>query len=77
MLSVVMLSVVKLSVVILSVVAPSEGKLICISIDSTLILLHPGNTNWGGGLSPVDLLIKVACFVKNVNNIFNVKKELI
>ncbi len=24
----------------------------------------PGNTNWGGRLSTVDLLIKVACFVK-------------
>ncbi len=45
MLSLVMLSVIMLSVVILSVVAPSEGKLICISIDSTLILLHPGNAN--------------------------------
>ncbi len=25
---------------------------------------QPGNTNWGGRLSTVDLLIKVACFVK-------------
>ncbi len=32
-----------------------------------------GNTNWGGGLSTVDLLIKVACFVKKVNNIFKEK----
>ncbi len=30
-----------------------------------------------GRLCTVDLLIKVACFVKKVNNIFNVKKELI
>jgi hypothetical protein len=30
-----------------------------------------GNTNWGS----VDLLIKAACFVKNVNNIFNIKKS--
>jgi hypothetical protein len=33
-----------------------------------------GNTK-GGGLSTVDLLIKVACFVKDVNNIFNIKRS--
>ncbi len=27
----------------------------------------------GGGLSMVDLLIKVACFVKNANYSFNIK----
>jgi hypothetical protein len=32
-----------------------------------------GNTNWGGRLSTLDLLIRVACFVKNLNNIFNIK----
>jgi len=37
--------------------------------------IKPGNTNWGGRLSTVDLLIKVACFVKKVNNIFNVKRS--
>jgi hypothetical protein len=26
-------------------------------------LLWPGNTNWRGSLSTIDLLIKVACFV--------------
>ncbi len=30
----------------------------------------PWNTNLGGRLSTVDLLIKLACFGKNVNNIF-------
>jgi hypothetical protein len=35
----------------------------------------PGNTKWGGRLNTVDLLIKVACFVKNVNNIFNIKRS--
>ncbi len=30
----------------------------------------------GGSLSTVDLLIKVACFVKNVNDIFNIKRNL-
>jgi len=30
-----------------------------------------------GRLGTVDLLIKVAYFVKNVNHIFNIKKELI
>ncbi len=33
-------------------------------------------TNWGGSFSTVDLLIKLACFVKNVNNIFNIKRRL-
>ncbi len=32
-----------------------------------------GNTNRSGTLSTIDLLIKVACFVGNVNNIFNFK----
>jgi hypothetical protein len=30
-----------------------------------------------GRVGTVDLLIKVACFVKEFNNIFNIKKELI
>jgi hypothetical protein len=29
------------------------------------LLLRPGNTNWGGRLSTVDILIKVDCFVKS------------
>jgi hypothetical protein len=33
----------------------------------------PGNTNWGERLGTVDLLFKVACFVNNVNHIFNIK----
>ncbi len=36
-------------------------------------LALPGRSNRGGRISTVDLLIKVACFVKKVNNIFNVK----
>jgi hypothetical protein len=32
------------------------------------------NTNRGGRLSTVDLLITVSCFVKNVFNIFNIKR---
>jgi hypothetical protein len=32
-----------------------------------------GNTNRGVRLSTVELLIKVACFVKQENNIFNIK----
>ncbi len=45
-----------------------------ISGDSQAIyLVKPGNTNGGGRLSTADLLIKVACFVKNENNIFNIK----
>jgi hypothetical protein len=34
-----------------------------------------GNTNCRGRLSTVDLLIKVGCFVKKVNNIFNIKRN--
>jgi hypothetical protein len=37
----------------------------------------PGNTNWRGRLSTVDLLIKVACFVKRVNNNLILKGEYI
>ncbi len=33
----------------------------------------PGNTNWRETLSTVDLLIKVPCFVKMINNIFSIK----
>jgi hypothetical protein len=33
----------------------------------------PGNTNYGGRLSTIDLLIKVACFVKKEKYIFNIK----
>jgi hypothetical protein len=32
-----------------------------------------GNTNSGGELSTVDLLIKVACLIKKENYIFNIK----
>jgi hypothetical protein len=35
---------------------------------------RPGNTNLGARITTADLLIKVACFVKNVNKIFNVEK---
>ncbi len=34
-----------------------------------------GNTNCGGMISTVDLLIKVACIVKNINNIFSIKRS--
>jgi hypothetical protein len=32
----------------------------------------PENTNKGGELSTVDLLIKLACFVSTVNDIFSI-----
>jgi hypothetical protein len=38
--------------------------------------LEPGKANVGGRLGTADLLIKVACFVKNINYIF-FEKELI
>jgi len=40
---------------------------------TSIFLLSIGITNWGGRLSTVDLPFKVTCFVKNVNNIFNIK----
>ena len=38
--------------------------------------IHAGKTNCRKRLSTVDLLIKVACFVTKVNNIFNKKAAL-
>ncbi len=46
-------SVVMLNVVMLSVVVPQA-----------ILLVYAGNTNCRGRLNTVDLLIKVACFVK-------------
>jgi hypothetical protein len=36
----------------------------------------PRNTNVGERFSTVDLLINIACFCKNLNNIFNIKADL-
>jgi hypothetical protein len=33
--------------------------------------MQTGNTNLGGQLSTVDLFLKVACFVKKANYVFN------
>ena len=44
-----------------------------IKVSKLLVNILPGNTNPGGRLSTVDLLIKVPCFVNKVNNIFNAK----
>ncbi len=41
----------------------------------TRLLIRPGNTNWGRKFCTVDLLVKVASFVKNVNGIFNIKRS--
>ncbi len=40
-----------------------------------LLLYKSGKTNTRGRLSTADLLIKVSCFVKKVNNIFNIKRS--
>ncbi len=40
-----------------------------------LTSIKAGNINWKGRLSTIDLLIKVACFVKKENKIF-VKRHL-
>ncbi len=39
----------------------------------TNTLISPGNTYWRGRLGTVDLLTKVDCLVKKVNNIFSIK----
>ncbi len=39
-------------------------------------LVRPWNTDWTGRLSTVNLLIKVACFVKMMINIFDIKMSL-
>jgi hypothetical protein len=36
-------------------------------------LTTPGNTNWRGRISTIDLLIRVTCFVTKMNNIYNTK----
>ncbi len=36
---------------------------------------HPGNTNWRGGLTTVELPIKVPCFVKKANNVCIMKRS--
>jgi hypothetical protein len=40
-----------------------------------VVMLNAGNSNRGGRLSTVDLLIKVAGFVKKVNVIFNLERS--
>jgi hypothetical protein len=59
-----------------------QVKRLCVCPSKSIIFSHfnarklkikAGNTNWGGGLSTIDLLIKVACFVKKENIIFNIK----
>ncbi len=39
--------------------------------------IEAGNANREGRLGTIELLIKVACSVKKVNNVFILKKELI
>jgi hypothetical protein len=46
----------------------NQSQVICI--------LNQGILTEGKRLSTVDLLIKVACFEANVNNIFNIKRSL-
>ncbi len=35
----------------------------------------PGNSYWRGRLSAVDLLIKITCFAKHINNMFIIKRS--
>jgi hypothetical protein len=41
--------------------------------EDNVLTIQPGNTNRAGRLSTLDLLIKEAYFVKQVNSIFNIK----
>jgi len=36
---------------------------------------NPRKTNWKGNLLTLVLLVKLGCFVKKVNNVFNFKKN--
>ncbi len=39
------------------------------------VLDTSGNSNWGERFSKDDLLIKIACYVQKVNDIFKIKKS--
>jgi hypothetical protein len=43
------------------------------NISLFILNVRSENTSWGGRLSTVEPLIKVACFVKHLNKIFNIK----
>ncbi len=64
MLNVIMLSVIILNAIMLSVVAPFG-----------LSWLKPGNSYRGGRLSTVDLLFKLACFVKNPQKCIKISRS--
>jgi hypothetical protein len=40
-----------------------------------LIVQATGNINWRGRLNTINLLTRVACFSKKVNNVFNFKRS--
>jgi hypothetical protein len=53
---------------------PSKVKTSTQDLSYQFKFVHgPWNTNWGGRISTVDLLIKVACYVKH--NIFNINRS--
>ncbi len=51
----------------------TSGSNTVVEYSTRIPKIEGSNTNSGGRLSIVDLLIKVACFVKKENNIFNIK----
>ncbi len=44
-------------------------------IRTPFVIAEEGNPNWRGRLITIYLLIKIACFVKKVNNIFSIKSS--
>ncbi len=56
------------------VLCPKKGKKTCVSFHlSSMGGLQQGMLTEGEDSSTVDLLIKLASFIKKVNNIFNIK----
>jgi hypothetical protein len=54
---------------------PSRRLYKAITLKLLVANLQLGKTNYRGRNSTVDLLIKVACFVQDVNDIFNTKRS--
>ncbi len=44
-------------------------------ISVSVITPKAGNTNWRGRISTIDLLIRIACFVTQVNDSVNIKSS--
>jgi hypothetical protein len=49
---------------------------VCVCVKSVSVYCVFEHLNWSGRLSTVDLLMRVPCFVKTVNNFYNIKSSL-